>query len=126
MIKIKPRQYSQLNFIEMKLKKQVLNKKEKRTLKFPKQEEIDRICIVADHLEAYLLLAYEENGDVEQTLEFMDDADLIVGLPPAKQRLAGYAALIYTHAVALESVEKKVYFDEHGFTVEVFITATPF
>ena len=110
----------------MKLKKHVLNGKEKRTLKFPKQEEIDRICIIADQLEVYLQLAYEENGDVEQTLEFMDDADLIVGLPPARTQLAHYASLIYTHAAALESVEKKVYFDEYGFTVEVFITATPF
>src|SRR5690554_3790558 len=98
----------------MKLKKQVLNKKEKRTLKFPKQEEIDRICMVADQLEAYLQLAYEESGDVEQTLEFMHNADLIVDLPITQQRLAGYAGSIYTYAAALESVNKKVYFDEYG------------
>lgn len=110
----------------MQLKKQVLNEKEKRELRFPSNEAIERICDIADSLEAYLQLAYEEGATVEEVIEFLDAPELIVGIPPAQQNLRDYAAHIYTHARALQFVEKKVYFDGKTFIVEVFITATPF
>lgn len=110
----------------MRLKKQVLNQKEKGSLRLPKKKEINRICITADQLEAYLQLAYEECGDVEQVMEYMHDPELVISLPPGRQHLRDLAAQIYTHSQALQFTEKKIYFDEYGFTVEVLITATPF
>lgn len=109
----------------MQLKKQVLSKKEAGFLRFPKKKEIDRICIIAERLEAYLQLAYEENNDVEETLAYMDDVKLAVDIPITNERLRKLAASVYTHSQAIQFIEKKVYFDG-TFVVEVRIRATPF
>lgn len=109
----------------MKVTKQNLTKEEKH-LKFPRKKELELIEILAEQLEAYLQLAYEENGDAEETLEYMSDPELVATLPIANERLRHLAGMIYVHAQALPFGKTKVCFNEGFFEVEVFIQATPF
>lgn len=109
----------------MKLKKQIF-KKESLDLRASRKKEIEKIMIFAEHLETYLQLAYEESQDAEAAMEYMHDAELVSGLPLKNEHLRHLAAMIYTHAQALQFVEKRVLFDENRFSVEIFIQETPF